>query len=246
MSPRTRRTAALEGRLGYRFRDPERLRQALTHRSFAFEAPESAPVPHYERLEFLGDSLLGFVVGSWLIDDDPAADEGDLTRRKQSVVSTEALARVARRLELGGELRLGKGEESTGGREKTSILADAMESILGAIYLDGGIRPARAAIHRLFRGELVATRRSRNAPDDFKTRLQEAVQARLRQTPRYRLVATEGPAHDARFEAEVRVGATVVGTGSGRSRKQAEQAAARDALERGWAAEGGDALPEPR
>lgn len=228
------RAARLAGRLGYRFRTPELLERALTHRSFAFETAEGSPVAHYERLEFLGDSLLGFVVGSWLVVDDPEADEGDLTRRKQSVVSTEALARVARRLDLGAELRLGKGEESTGGRDKTSLLADAMESVLGAIYLDGGIRPARAAIHRLFRDELAATRATRSAPEDFKTRLQEEVQARRRDTPRYRIVATLGPAHDSRFEAEVRIGARVAGTGSGRSRKQAEQAAARDALERGW------------
>ncbi len=233
--------ADLEPRLGYRFRDAPRLHAALTHRSFAHEA-SLRPDEHYERLEFLGDALLGLVVSEWLLRDDPSADEGDLTRRKQSVVRMEALAEAARRLGLGEVLRLGRGEETTGGREKPSLLADTFEAIVGAVYLDGGIRAARSFVLRHLGKELRAHRRARVPPEDYKTRLQEAVQGKLRQTPRYRIVSTSGPPHALEFEAEVRVGESLLGTGRGTSRKQAEQAAARAALsglEEGAADEGG-------
>lgn len=229
-----RRRDDLEGRIGHRFSDRSLLERALTHRSRAHE--EGAPRgEHYERMEFLGDSLLGFLVADWLVARDPEADEGDLTRRKQAIVSTEPLAEVARALGLGKALRLGRGEEETGGREKPSLLADAFEAVLAAVYRDGGVRAARAFVRRHLEGRLVAIETGGlGAPEDFKTRFQEAVQARLRVTPRYRIVSRTGPSHAVQFEAEVLVGDTVAGRGRGSSRKQAEQDAARMALQE-WA-----------
>jgi ribonuclease-3 len=225
------KTAELEARIGYRFDDPALLDEALTHRSHAYER-SAARGGDYERLEFLGDALLGFLVSDWLWHDDPTANEGDLSRRKQSVVRTEALAHAARRLGIGDALLVGRGEESTGGRNKPSLLADVFEAVLGAVYLDGGIRPARTFVRRHLGEALRAARFTREVAEDYKTRLQEQVQARLRQTPAYRIVSTSGPAHALQFLAEVLVAGEVVGEGTGSSRKQAEQEAARDALER--------------
>lgn len=218
---------ALQSRLGYRFEDPALLDTALTHASYAHESDVEKD---YERLEFLGDAVLGFVVADWLCRDDPTASEGDLTRRKQSVVRTEALAEAARRLGLGDSLRLGRGEESTGGRAKASLLADAFEAVLGAVFLDGGIRAGRAFVRRHLGAELAASRGTRDTAEDYKTRLQEYVQARLRRTPRYRIVSASGPAHALDFEAEVLLGEEILGRGRGKSRKQAEQHAACAAL----------------
>jgi ribonuclease-3 len=220
----------LESSLGYRFRRRELLEAALTHRSFAHETGLGES-DHYERLEFLGDALIGFVVSEWLLRDDPAADEGTLTRRKQSVVRMEALAEAASRLDLGRHLRLGRGEETTGGRGKRSLLADAFEAVAGAVFLDGGVRAARAFVLRHLGGELRAHRKTLVSPEDYKTYLQEFAQARWREAPRYRIVSTTGPAHALEFEAEVRLRGELVGRGRGPSRKQAEQAAARQALE---------------
>ena len=162
--------------------------------------------------------------------DDPVADEGTLTRRRQSVVNTEALAVVSRRLGLGTALILGRGEETTGGRGKPSLLADAFESVLAAIYIDGGLRAARAFVRRQLKRELVRTVGTTGPGEDAKTRLQELVQARWRVTPRYRIVATTGPAHAHEFTAEVMFGEAPAGRGVGSSRKDAEREAARDAL----------------
>jgi ribonuclease-3 len=219
----------IEERLGYRFRDRSLLRRALTHDSHAYEA-QVGPRADYERLEFLGDSLLGFLVADWLSHADEAADEGTLSRRKQSVVSTGTLARAARSLGLGDALFVGRGEEASGGREKPSLLADAFEAVLGAIYVDGGLRPARSFVRRHLAEELRAASTASDLAGDHKTRFQEEVQGRLRQTPTYRIVSTSGPAHSLRFEAEALIGPEVVGLGSGASRKEAEQEAARDAL----------------
>ena len=164
--------------------------------------------------------------------DDPEATEGILSRRKQSVVRAGTLARVAREIGLGPALRLGRGEEGTGGRAKLSLLADAFEAILGAIYVDGGLRSARAFVMRHAGETLRATRRVEELVDDYKTRLQERIQGTMRLTPRYRVVDTSGPPHAREFEVEVVVGDDVRGTGRGSSRKQAEQAAAREALRR--------------
>jgi len=219
--------ADLEQRLHYRFKDPALLERALTHSSLTHE---TAGREDYERLEFLGDALLGFVVADRLVRADPEANEGDLTRRKQTVVSTEPLAEAARRLGLGEALRLGRGEEGTGGRAKTSLLADAFEAVVAAVYLDGGLRSARSFVNRHLRDRLVAARHGSAPPEDHKTRLQELVQARWRLTPSYRIVGTAGPDHARSFEVEVVVGDRVLGAGTGASRKQAEQEAARSAL----------------
>jgi ribonuclease-3 len=229
--------SALEEALGYRFEDPDILERALTHRSRSHEAREAAPGGSYERLEFLGDALLGFLVSERLMNDDPAADEGTLTRRRQSVVSTQALASASRRLGLGRALILGRGEDASGGRAKPSLLADAFESILAAIYLDGGLRAARAFVRRQLKVELAMTAGKSGHGVDAKTRLQELVQARWRLTPRYRIVATAGPAHAREFTAEVVLGEKTAGRGIGSSRKDAEREAAATALR---AFEGGD------
>ena len=220
----------IEEALGYRFTDRTLLTRALTHRSRAHEAKDGAPRDTYERMEFLGDALLGFLVSERLMGDDPIADEGTLTRRRQSVVSTEALATVSRRLGLGHALILGRGEDATGGRDKPSLLADAFESVLAAIYLDGGLRAARAFVRRQLKPELALTAASTGPGSDAKTRLQELVQAQWRLTPRYRIVATTGPAHAHEFTAEVTIGETAAGRGVGPSRKDAEREAAADAL----------------
>ncbi len=218
----------LETRLGYRFEDRGLLARALTHRSYAHERKAG---DDYERLEFLGDSLLGFLVAEFLHAADPAADEGTLTLRKQRIVNMESLAAAARRLDLGRELRLGRGEERSGGRARASLLSDAFEAVLAAVYLDGGIRAARAFVRRHLRDALAAPSGAwPGAGEDFKTLLQESVQARLHRTPRYRIVRSSGLAHALVFEAEVLVGERVLGTGLGTSRKQAEQDAARAAL----------------
>jgi ribonuclease-3 len=222
----------LEEKLGYRFKDRDRLERALTHRSFAYEKREPG-LRDYERLEFLGDAVLGFVVSDRLSRDDPSASEGVLTRRKQSVVRKETLAESARALGLGEALRLGRGEESSGGRRKASLLADTFEAVVGAIYSDGGLRAARSFVLRQLREVIRVSGGMSDVADDYKTRFQEKVQGRSRVTPRYRMVATSGPPHDRRFEVEVVVGDTVVGRGNGSTRKQAEQEAARQALG-GW------------
>jgi len=220
----------LEAALGHRFSDRRLLERALTHRSWAHEA--GRPVADaYERLEFLGDALLGFLVSHRLWKDDPAAPEGTLTRRKQAVVRTDALARAARTLGLGQALRLGRGELRTGGRAKPSLLADVFEAVLGAIFVDAGIRASRSFVTRHLGRAIDSTRELAEVADDYKTRLQERVQARLRSTPAYRIVRKSGLAHAPRFTAEVRVDGRVLGVGKGSSRKQAEQQAAREALD---------------
>jgi ribonuclease-3 len=220
---REEQLSSLEKRVGRRFDDRALLTQALTHRSWVHENP-GAPLRDYERLEFLGDAVLGFFVAERVFRSDPAALEGELTRRKQGVVSTPALAAAARRLDLGPCLLLGRGEEASGGRERDALLADAYEALLGAVFLDGGIRAARTFVRRSLDGHDAGGGR------DPKTELQERWQARSRVTPRYRIVATEGPAHAREFTVEVLADDVVLATGQGRNRKAAEQAAAARAL----------------
>ena len=228
-TPPGERRASLERRLGRRFSDPSLLDRALTHSSWAHENAGSFRMDN-ERLEFLGDALLGHFVAERLFRDDPAASEGDLTRRKQAVVSMPALAAAARRLDLGAHLVLGRGEENSGGREKDSMLADAFEAVLGAIYLDGGIRAGRAFVRRCLGPLMGASTGLESTVLDAKTELQEKWQALSRVTPCYRIVATEGPAHAREFTVEVLAGDRVLATGRGRNRKSAEQAAAASAL----------------
>lgn len=219
----------LEQKLNYTFRNPALLQEALSHSSYANEH-RAAHLNSNERLEFLGDSVLGFVTAEFLFRQHPDLPEGDLTRIRAALVCEQSLYEVARKLDLGRYLCLGKGEEAGGGRERTSILADATEAVFAAVYLDGGIEAASALIHRVLldaeREEVVEERRR-----DYKTALQELVQRHADQVLTYRMVGEQGPDHDKTFVAEVLLNGTAVGTGSGHSKKEAEQAAARAALE---------------
>jgi len=216
---------SLEKKLGYRFRDRALLGEALNHSSYANE--HRGGLGSNERLEFLGDSVLGFVSAEYLFREHPGLPEGDLTRMRASLVCEQSLYEVARELELGSYLKLGRGEEAGGGRERQSILADATEAVFAAVYLDGGIEKARELIIRvlLSRGPAAEERR------DYKTTLQEVVQRRSGQALTYHMVAQSGPDHNKKFLFEVRLNDEPVGQGEGRSKKEAEQAAARDALE---------------
>lgn len=227
-----RRRTELEEALGYRFRDAALLERALTHRSFANEQGLSE---HNERLEFLGDAILGAVAAEWLFRAHPELPEGELSKRKSYLVSAPALAGFAEDLPIGRSLRLGVGEERSGGRAKPSLLADTVEAVLGAIFLDGGIEPVRRIVTPLL--ERVLEERPRALEHDPKTRLQEEIQARGWELPAYVLVAEEGPDHEKRFTVECRVRDRSAGRGIGRSKKIAEQEAAAEALEGLLAAE---------
>lgn len=221
----------LEQLLGYEFSRRELLVEALTHRSWLNEAAPGAWQDN-ERLEFFGDALVDFLVSEYLLTRFPTAREGSLTKLRAELVSEPGLVLVAEALGLGRFLRLGHGEELTGGRQKPSLLANAVEALVGALYLDGGMAAARLllAAHLFPRAE--AMRPDRMAGPDRKTALQELVQARHGVTPEYRVVNESGPPHQRRFEVAVLVQAEVVGTGEGSSKKTAEQAAAAVALER--------------
>jgi ribonuclease III len=201
--------------------DPDLLERALTHRSYAYE---HGGLPTNERLEFLGDSVLGLVVTDALYRTHPDLPEGQLAKLRASVVNTRALAGVARSLDLGRWLRLGKGEEVTGGRDKASILADTMEAIIGAVYLDRGLEGATVMVRMLF-DPLMAAATEDGAALDWKTSLQELTAARGLGVPEY-VVAESGPDHAKSFTAEAVVGGELHGQGSGRSKKEAEQQAA--------------------
>jgi ribonuclease-3 len=216
----------LERALGYKFRNPELLTLALTHRSYA---NENGLPDHNERLEFLGDAVLGTVAAEWLFRRHPEMPEGDLSKRKSYLVSAPVLAGLADDLGIGKSLLLGVGEERSGGREKPSLLADSAEAVLGAIYMDGGLAPVRELVSRLL--AQVVEERPRIHETDTKTRLQEALQARGWSLPEYRLVAEMGPDHEKRFVVECRVCDRAAGRGEGRSKKVAEQRAAAEALE---------------
>ena len=220
----------LQLRLGYHFIDPGLFDEALTHRSFANEQRSGSKIDN-ERLEFLGDAVLGLVVGEALFNRFAQSPEGELTRIRAEVVNAETLARVARSIGLGQVLRLGRGEEKTGGRDKDNILADALEAMFGAIFRDGGLVSARAVILSLL-NEQIETSAERREGTDFKTRLQEYLQAQRRSTPEYVVTAAEGPEHERLFTIEARCDGELLGVGGGRSKKEAEQVAARHALER--------------
>lgn len=218
----------LSEKLQYEFKNPALLEEALRHSSYANEH-RGANLLSNERLEFLGDSVLGFVTAEYLFAKHPTAPEGELTRIRALLVCEDSLHEVAQRLELGRYLKLGNGEESCGGRTRPSILADATEAVFAAVYLDGGIAAASALIHRVLldteREEVAEVKRR-----DYKTLLQEFVQRRPNQTLAYRLVGESGPDHDKTFVFSVLLNGEPVGTGSGHSKKEAEQMAARDAL----------------
>ncbi len=219
----------LETRLGLRLADRETALAALTHRSYVNEHRDE-PVGDNERLEFLGDAVVDLLVSQRLMDRFPEAREGDLSKMRAGVVDEAGLAAMARALGLGELLRLGRGEEMTGGRQKASLLADAMEAVIAAVYLEHGIAPATALVDR-FLEESLAQAAAGTLDRDWKTQLQELVQGRLRATPRYRVAAERGPDHAKVFEVELEVAGEVLGRGSGRSKKDAEQVAARMGLE---------------
>jgi ribonuclease-3 len=221
----------LQQALGYRFRDRGLLEHAMTHTSRANE-DVSGGVTDNESMEFLGDALLGFVIADMLFRDFPEFDEGQKSKTKASLVSTAALARQAERLGLGDHLLLGRGEEKTGGRRKQALLADGYEALIAAIYLDGGIEPARAFIVREFGRPLEEVRRHGVGAEDYKSALQEWLQSRDMPLPEYRLAGSLGPDHRKLFEIEVMVRGERVASGSGPSKKEAEQDAARATLDK--------------
>jgi len=217
----------LETAIGYRFGNISLLQNALTHSSYANEHWHNS-LKSNERLEFLGDSILGMVVAEYLYKSFPDRPEGELTRMRADMVCEKTLAAVASRIGLGQHLLLGNGEEQGGGRSRDSILADAVESVIAASFLDGGMAAARQFIEKFILVE-VPVKKLHNA--DYKTALQELVQQKKNQTLSYALVGESGPDHDKRFEVEVSLNGRIIGTGSGSSKKRAEQMAAKKALE---------------
>ena len=220
---------ALEDALGYQFKNGALLREALRHSSYANEHRGEEAISN-ERLEFLGDSVLGFVTAEFLFERHPDSPEGELTRLRARLVCEESLYEAAKRIGLGQYLALGHGEEAGGGRERPSILADATEAVIAAVYLDGGIEAASALIHRVLLDNAVELRTVERRRD-YKTALQELVQRTPNQALRYRLAGETGPDHDKTFTITVSLNHVILGTGSGHSKKEAEQMAARDALE---------------
>ncbi len=209
--------------LGYSFARADLLETALTHPSAAVGSDT-----HYERLEFLGDAVLDLAIADLLMRKFPTAKEGPLSKQRASIVNARTLALKAQTIELNEMMRLGKGEEKNGGREKTSILAAVFEAVIGAIYTDGGLVPAQQVVERLFDGDIGGPAAER----DYKTELQEIAHRNFRTQPVYELIATEGPDHARRFTTRIRIAGRDLGVAEGASKKQSEQAAARLALER--------------
>jgi ribonuclease-3 len=227
--------AALERAVEHRFADPALLLEAVTHRSYVHEHAGPGVISN-ERLEFLGDAVLALLSAHLLFEQFLESPEGELTAMRAALVRASTLAELARQLDLGPALRLGKGEEVTGGRGRDLLLASALEAVIGAVYRDGGLEAARQFVTP--RLQAYARERHLRQYRDDKSLLQEAVQARLGITPTYRVVAREGPSHDPRFVVEVLVGEHALARGAGRSKRQAEQDAAKAALEDpGWQVE---------
>lgn len=218
----------LQKTIGYTFRDLSLLETALTHTSYANEVYKDG-LRSYERLEFLGDSILGFTTADYLIAAFPELHEGELTKLRADLVCEASLAETARALGLGEHLRLGKGEEAGGGRQRVSIIADVVEAVIAAIYLDGGLLAAKRFIYEHV---LVDARARIKLNADYKTMLQELVQQKKNQVLSYELLGESGPDHDKQFSVRVLLNGQPVGTGSGTSKKRAEQAAARQAVEK--------------
>ena len=217
----------LEEKLGYTFRDRSLLENALTHSSYANEN-KSLGLQSNERLEFLGDSVLGMVTADYLFRTHPDLPEGDLTRTRAALVCEGSLVEVAHQLELGSYLKLGKGEDAGGGRERPSIVADAVEAVLAAVYLDGGIGSARKIIQKF----ILDREEEKGGSRDYKTALQELVQRESGQVLTYRLIGSNGPDHAKVFQVEVDLNGAPVGGGEGHSKKEAEQNVAKAAIEK--------------
>jgi ribonuclease-3 len=214
-------SAELERTLGYTFVRTELLLTALTHPSAAVGVDS-----HYERLEFLGDAVLDLAIADMLMRRFPLAKEGPLSKQRASIVNGRTLALKAQSIGLGTLVRLGKGEEKSGGRDKVSILAAAFEAVVGAIYTDGGLAPAQRVVEALFADDIGGPAAER----DYKTELQEVAYRRYRSQPVYELISARGPDHAKKFTSRIRIAGRELGTGEGRSKKQSEQAAARAAL----------------
>ena len=217
----------LEAAIGYRFENITLLQNALTHSSYANERWHNSLMSN-ERLEFLGDSILGMVVAEYLYRNFPDRPEGDLTRMRADMVCEQSLAVIANKIGLGNFLLLGHGEERFGGRSRNSILADAVESVIAACYLDGGFEAALGFVRSFVLVDVPVVKFHNT---DYKTALQEKVQQKKNQTLSYHLIGEEGPDHDKRFLVEVLLNGNPIGTGTGTSKKRAEQDAARAALE---------------
>jgi ribonuclease-3 len=217
-----------EQRIGYTFQQRELLRRALTHKSYSHEAKD-LDVRHNETFEFLGDSVLGFVIGDLLFAHFPQLDEGALSKMKAYLVSASSLAAKARHYGMGEVILLGVGEEKTGGRRKDSLLANLFEAVIAAIYLDGGIGPARDLIERCFMEDIRRIDEEDLLFHDYKTALQELAQGRGLLLPEYHVVGEVGPDHDKTFVVEVRIG-SLAARGEGSSKKEAQQQAAKQAL----------------
>ena len=215
----------LEDLIGYTFNDRSLMIEALTHSSYANERHDGTVCN--ERMEFLGDAVLSIVTAEYLYEKFPNMPEGKLSKLRSSLVCTQSLSSFAREIMLGSFLRLGRGEQSSGGADRPSILEDAFEALIAAIYLDGGIEPAKKHILRFLSAEIENQHTSFR---DYKTALQEIVQQNPDETLNYCLAGESGPDHDKRFEVEVHLNSNVIGRGIGRSKKQAEQEAARESL----------------
>ncbi len=218
---------SLENVIGYTFRDKNLLAQAMTHASLGYETQRS--MADNQRLEFLGDAVIQLLLSHTLFTQFPQSDEGTLTKARAQIVSTPSLARLAQKLNLGQFLRLGKGEESNGGRDRSSTLCDALEAIIGAIYLDGGLEQASAFAKQLFAPEVAALRES-SVDGNPKGSLQELIQAVSDLVPSYKIISASGPDHAREFEAQIEWNGAAWGHGQGRSKKEAEVRAAENAL----------------
>ena len=225
-------TETIERVVGYHFQRPHLLHEALTHKSFVNEN-RTKDRRQNERLEFSGDAVLALIISDYLAATLPDCTEGELSELKARLVSEPSLAKAAKRLELGILLRLGKGEELSKGREKHSLLADALEALIAAVYIDGGLEASRAFTLRVFDDDLAAlgALKGESAFEDYKTRLQELCQKRYDTLPRYVTVRESGPDHRKTFEVELTIRGEAAGVGQGFSKKQAEQMAAKQALE---------------
>jgi ribonuclease-3 len=221
----------LSEKLRHRFSDEGLLTQALTHKSFHNES-NGGSTGHNERLEFLGDAVLDLVLSDLLMRRFPELPEGDLSKIRASFVNEAILAQIALELGMDKELRLGRGEVLTGGAAKPRILSSGLEAVIGALYLDGGFATACEWVSQLFVGRIETLDLTLHFATDYKTRLQELVQEKFREAPRYAVIGAEGPDHEKTFHVEVRVGNNVIATGKGKSKKTAEQEAARLALEK--------------
>jgi len=216
----------IQQKVGYHFRNQELIERALTHKSYANENRVSA---HNERLEFLGDAVLSLIISEYLMKTCPDSSEGDLSRLRAAVVSEPALASIAREIGLGNYLLLGKGEDQTGGRDKDSLLANCLEALIASIYLDAGSAAVETCVIRFFR-ELIEKTCTSRSTFDYKTEVQELCQERLKLLPEYRIVDETGPDHQKQFTVELVIKGEVYGRGAGKSKKEAEQRAAKEAM----------------